>query len=278
MKASKRLSALRKLRFFLDRSTLERIYFSYILPILEYADVVWDSLPIVFINKLESIHKESARIVTGATKLVSIELLYKDTCWDTLAERRKKHKIIKLHNMVYNYTPSSLSNILPRRNSEIHNMRTRQSNHLSTIKTNTTFYKNSFLPSTVHIWNNLPTIIRENPSVSVLKNYLDREKNKSPSYRSYGNRTAQIYHSRLRLQCSSLKAHLFEKNISDDPFCTCGYIEDNFHYLFACEKYTNIREQYIWTLNYDLNTECLLWGNPDLTNNTTKRGNRISCS
>lgn len=263
--ASRRLAVLRKHKFLLDRRTLEQIYFSYILPVLEYADIVWDSLPIFFINKLELIHKEAARIVTGATKLVSTDLLYKDTCWETLEERRKKHKIIKLHSMVHNHTPSAFSGILPRRNSEIHNVVTRQSNQLSTIKTNTNYYKNSFLPASVSLWNNLPSVIRENSSLSVLKNYLNRDITKPPSYRFCGNRLAQIYHTRLRLQCSSLKAHLYDKNLTDDPFCTCGYIEDNFHFLFACEKYTYLRDQYIWTLNYDLNTDYLLWGNPDLT-------------
>lgn len=44
-KASKRLSILRKLKFTLDRSSLEKMYLSFIRPILEYADIVWDNLP-----------------------------------------------------------------------------------------------------------------------------------------------------------------------------------------------------------------------------------------
>ena len=33
------------------------------------------------------------RIVTGATSLVSIENLYRELGWETLEERRRKHKL-----------------------------------------------------------------------------------------------------------------------------------------------------------------------------------------
>ena len=36
------------------------------------------------VNVLEKIQLEAARIVTGATKLVSLEMLYKETGWETL--------------------------------------------------------------------------------------------------------------------------------------------------------------------------------------------------
>ena len=38
---------------------------------------------------LKKIKNEAARIVTGATKLVSIESLLSETGWETLAKRRK---------------------------------------------------------------------------------------------------------------------------------------------------------------------------------------------
>jgi hypothetical protein len=38
----------------LDRLSLEKIYMSFIRPILEYADVIWDSQNQSLINKLET--------------------------------------------------------------------------------------------------------------------------------------------------------------------------------------------------------------------------------
>ena len=41
---------------------------------------------------IEKIHNEAARIVTVATKLVSIENLLLETGWETLESRRKNKK------------------------------------------------------------------------------------------------------------------------------------------------------------------------------------------
>ena len=42
-KAWKRINIMRKLKFQLDRKSLQTIYFSFIRPLLEYADVVWNN-------------------------------------------------------------------------------------------------------------------------------------------------------------------------------------------------------------------------------------------
>jgi hypothetical protein len=47
----------------LDRKTLETIYITFIRPLLEYVDVVWDTKTQILINKLENVQVEAARIV-----------------------------------------------------------------------------------------------------------------------------------------------------------------------------------------------------------------------
>jgi hypothetical protein len=54
--------------------------------------------------------KQAARIVTGATTLCSIEKLYNDLKWETLSERREKHKLITFYKMKNNLTPEYFSN------------------------------------------------------------------------------------------------------------------------------------------------------------------------
>jgi hypothetical protein len=68
-KAFSRVNILRKFKFILDRKTLETIYITFILrPLLEYADVVWDTKTQILINKLENVQVEAARIVTEGTR------------------------------------------------------------------------------------------------------------------------------------------------------------------------------------------------------------------
>jgi hypothetical protein len=55
---------MRKSRTFLDRYSLEKIYISFIRPLMEYADVIWDNQKQNLINKLENIQLDAARIVS----------------------------------------------------------------------------------------------------------------------------------------------------------------------------------------------------------------------
>ena len=105
---------MRKLKFQLSRKSLQIIFFSFIRPLLEYADVVLDNCTQYEANeKLEKIQHEAARIVSGATKLVSIDKLLKEVGCDTLSCRRKKHKQILFYKMINGLCPDYLSSLVP---------------------------------------------------------------------------------------------------------------------------------------------------------------------
>ena len=72
---------------------------------------------------------------------------------------------------------------------------------------------------------------------------------KKSYYFNFGSRKEQIIFARLRLKCSSLKDHLFQKNIIDSGLCTCGKIETTAHYLLHCSNYIFIRNETIQTLS-----------------------------
>ena len=61
---------MRKLKFKLDRKSLETIYIAFIRPLLVYADVIWDNCSQYEKDELEKIQNEAARIATGTTKLI----------------------------------------------------------------------------------------------------------------------------------------------------------------------------------------------------------------
>ena len=63
-KAYKKINILRKFKFILDRKTLEKIYFTFVRPLLEYADVIWDNMSISLNQTIENVQLEVSRIVT----------------------------------------------------------------------------------------------------------------------------------------------------------------------------------------------------------------------
>ena len=89
-----RLNLLKSLKFRVSRKALERMYTSFILPLLEYCDSVWDNASSDSKKKLDAIHIEAGRIISGATKLCSIEKLIVELGCGTLQSRRDKHKLI----------------------------------------------------------------------------------------------------------------------------------------------------------------------------------------
>ena len=104
---------MRHLKICLNRLSLQTIYFSFIRPILEYGDVIWDNLSQALKNHLDKVQNKAERMVTGCTKLVAIADLIQESGWETLSERRRKHKLIFFYNKVHGLSPSYLNALVP---------------------------------------------------------------------------------------------------------------------------------------------------------------------
>ena len=266
-KAWNRINVMRKLKFKLDRKSLQTMYFSFIRPVLEYADVIWNNCTQYESNELEKIQNEAARIVTGATKLVSINSLLSETGWETLSSRRNKHKLTLLYKMQNDLSPEYLCSLVPPTVGSTSSYPLRNADDLQILHTNSQLYYNSFLPSAVREWNELPIETRNSSSLNIFKTRINNNISLPPSYYFTGKRLGQIYHARLRTKCSSLRHHLFSKNIIECPRCICGSVEDTHHYLLVCDQYTNIRRELLTTVSGICNPtlNVLLYGDPTLS-------------
>lgn len=79
-KAWLRINFMRKLKYKLDRKSFEAIYLTFIGPLLEYGDMIWDNYTQYEKKKLDKIQNGAARIATGTTKLASVNSLYNEIC------------------------------------------------------------------------------------------------------------------------------------------------------------------------------------------------------
>ena len=137
------------------------------------------------------------------------------------------------------------------------------------IRSNTQLYYNFFLPSVVTDWNELPHITRNAPSISAFWRSLNSTIISVP----LGKRIGQIYHSRFRMDCSSLNHHLFSKNIIDSPLCFCGRPVTTKHYLFDCNRFDNLCQEMMQSISQlcepTLNT--LSYGVTNLSDETNRQ-------
>ena len=263
IKAWARINIMRKLKFKLDRKSLETIYTAFIRPLIEYGDIIWVNCSQYEKQELDKIQNEAARIATGATRLVSIRALCKEIGWDSLEKRRSNHKLTLFYKMTHSLAPLYLSSLVPQSVSNISRYNLRNSNNLQTLDARTSLYYNFFLPSTVRAWNNVNDEVKQSDSLNTFKGFLTKDKLLVPKHFYVGHRKVQVLHTRLRTNCSSLNLDLFTRNISDSPLCQCGSVENAQHFFFHCRYYQVPRTELMNTVSLYQNPSLslLLYGN-----------------
>lgn len=244
-KAALRLNILRMLKYDLDRKSLSRFYLSYIRPILEYGNIIWDACTQQQSNLLESIQLDAARIITGLRRGTSHSILYAELGWSSLTERRKNSKLIHFYKILNNETPSYLNAILDRYNQHQTEYTLRNQNLRYPVP-RTTSFKNSFFPSTIDAWNNLDDNLNNATSLYDFKKVLKQRILKPPVYFEYGKRKENILLCQLRNFKSQLNLDLYNDHLSDSPSCSCGAPrESTNHYLLECPNYKEQRQELI---------------------------------
>ena len=244
--SSKILGMMRKIKFTVNRKALNQIYISFLRPILEYGSSVWDSCTNYEKDSLEKIQHEAVRIVTGLTRSVSLRNLYKEINWLSLDERRRYQKLIMAYKIKNNITPDYLNNIFPEIVGLTMPYNLRNQDDFTVLNTRTELFRNSFVPSCITLWNNLPEHIRNSETILSFKTQLIKHcftSPRTPYYYTIGSRVFSVLHSRLRNSCSNLNYDLCLNNLRPNSNCeNCGHErEDAEHYFMQCPFYINER-------------------------------------
>ena len=130
-------------------------YKSLIKPILEYACVVWDPYTQKDILAIESVQRRCARFVyNNYSSYASVTNMLQNLNWPPLAHCRNQLKAITMFKIMHQLIDIPADTILIPAPSNYslrgHSMRLLQPN------TRVNSYLNSFFPSSIKIWNNLP--------------------------------------------------------------------------------------------------------------------------
>ena len=196
--------------------------------------------------------------------------MYFETGWEPLYVRRKHTRLKTIRKVNHNLAPDYMLDIFPSIRSHTSNYVTRNSQDYSIPKCRLQIYENSFVPTAIQEWNALTVETRQSETLSKFMNSISNTTKLPPLYFSFGDRRLNIIHTRIRHHCI-LNKDLFRCNIIDSPLCTCGSVEDEYHYFFSCNKYRNARHELfdkIFMINklHIVNTHVLLWGDSALSN------------
>jgi hypothetical protein len=145
-KASKCVGLLKRISRDVPRKCLEILYKSTILPIMEYAAVIFDGSADNITKRLEDTQRQAALACTGAYKHTKHVKLLEELGWPLLSTRRKNHRLVLMYKLQNNMAPTYLSDSCPILTRERTNYDLRTGMNITQPKSKTTTYLKSFFP------------------------------------------------------------------------------------------------------------------------------------
>ena len=146
---------------------------------LDYCDIIYH-IPSVqtqfgmtlndLMKKAERIQYQAALAITGAWQGSSRSKLYEELRWESLFERRWCRRILQIHKIVSNNTPSYLKDKLLRYRRPLYSQNSNNTFH--EIRYRSSRYLNSFFPEVITSWKNVITYFDNIPSINILKDHI----------------------------------------------------------------------------------------------------------
>ena len=122
--AKKIIGIIKHLSKFLPLKTLDQMYKALVRSNLDYCDIIYHTSPVInphpllptfnsLMEKLERVQCQAAFAVTGAWQGSNCSKLNEELGWETLSDRRMGRRILQIHKIMNNKTPSYLKDKLP---------------------------------------------------------------------------------------------------------------------------------------------------------------------
>ena len=152
------LSLLRRIRHLLPHQARLLFYNSLVLPIFDYADLVWgDKDNANLMKELQILQNKAAKIIINRPLQSSATETFSALKWLDLERRRFYHRCIHIYKCVNSLIQHSLDIV---KKSEIHSYNTRNKNTLKLPKVRRNWGKQRVSYQAVKDWNSLDTETR----------------------------------------------------------------------------------------------------------------------
>ena len=227
MKSKKNVGILKHLSKFLPLKTLDQMYKAIVHSHLDYCDIIYhipshqNQAPLgVTLNslmeKVERIQYQSALAISGAWQGSSRTKLYEELGWESLSDRRMGRRILQIHKIFNNKTPSYLNDKLPPNCRTLFSGNTRNTFREIICKSNR--YMNSFFPDAISSWNIFIKHFDGVPSFDILKKHINTFfRPKTNIIFGIHDPVGLHYLFQLRVSLSPLRSHKFRYNFTDTP-------------------------------------------------------------
>jgi hypothetical protein len=167
--------SLKRLQYFLPHRTKIILAQALLLPILDYADVCYIDITEELMSKLERLQNLAIRFIFGLRKYDRVSEYRSRLQWLSIRDRRNVHILTTLFKILKD--PNSPTYLRSRFQFLPPPIRSRRSCVTKTLElptSNTNFFFHSFTVRAVLLWNALPTVIQDSPSIFSFKERLKK--------------------------------------------------------------------------------------------------------
>ncbi len=161
--------------------------------------------------------------------------------------------------------------MLPPTIRDITNYNLRNRNNINIPSSRLEIHKQSFIPSSVQLWNNVDPNIRALDTHNKFKTNIIKTiytNYNIPQHFLNGDRFLSVMHARIRNKCSNLNNDLYNNHLRENPYCICAdVLETAEHYFFQCPIFEHKRPFLLQSLQMflPLTVTDLLQGKPELS-------------
>ena len=123
--------------------------------IMEYLSTVWDPHRSININRLKSVQRHAARMCfRNYSRYSSVTSMLSELNLPTLQDRRSRAKLQMMYKIIHHLVAIPVDCLTP---APFY----LRSGYFNQLNTNVDRFKFSFFPSTIKLWNQLPTSITD---------------------------------------------------------------------------------------------------------------------
>ena len=166
------ISALRRVKPFVNKETLISIYNAIIRPHFDYCCEVWDVFGKTQSDRLQKLQNRAARVIMSMSNDIDQSTALQALGWEPLYIMRRKTKAKLMYKVLNKMAPEPLTKLVTYKN-EITNHKLRNiSTSLCVPQPRTNSMKNSFMYDGAHLWNSIPNEVKECKTLSLFRNKI----------------------------------------------------------------------------------------------------------
>ena len=160
------ISAIRRIKLYVDKQTLISIYNAIVRPYFDYCCEVWDVFGVTQSKRLQKLQNRAARVILDVSNDVNHTIALHTLGWEPLSAERKKAKAKMMFKILNKMGPKSLTDLFSYKSEKTkYNLR-EISQSLCLSKPRTDHMKKSFMCDGAKLWNSIPKNVRESKSLS----------------------------------------------------------------------------------------------------------------